>query len=488
MKTFPLSYKNLQKFASITRPFHFPSNQNQTVMDETNRDKNAYRIGFQEVHDNNISNDESDNATTTNQINVTEHENSDEESGISTEEGQLIEDPYSMFPRPGAYRIPGNDVPLVASISEAQDPPVSDDDEIVDGIVVEPSTKPKKRFFIEIFLLVITMVCVILVTTAISVSDRNVPSPQEVSSMPSMSPTMSLAPTTFYKDYVKQILIPISGEDILDDPTTPQNFAWRKIALNLPAILEHSMFELTDTHRIIQRYVILLLSLSIVNDWQNFFRLQINQTFGDECEVFSCNEDKYMTVYIHKNIWGVGGGGGVFPKEIGALTEMTHIVLSKNGLIGSIPTEIGKLKKLHTFDLQNNLFTGSIPTQVGELQNLEWMMLNGNNLTGSIPTTIGNLTRLVYSDLSRNTLIGTIPSEISKLDKLKGISLSHNKLRGNIDFMCQKNFTNDVFEKHEFIGKSYALDHLYNYSGVSGLTADCSKDSTLVHCSCCICE
>ena len=417
------------------------------------------------------------------QINVTEHEDSDEESNISIEQGQLIEDLDSMFP-------------LIAST------PVSDDDVIVDGIIVEPSTNPKKHIYMEISLLVLTILPVILFTvtkypqgvssmpsmsTTVSLpptSDKNA----TVSSMPSMSPTVSLAPTTFYKDYVKQILIPISGEDILDDPTTPQNFAWRKIVFNLPIMLEGSIFELTDTHRIIQQYVIMVITLSLVDDWQNFYDLQINQTCGDECEVFSCNEDKYMTVYIHKNIWGVGGGGGVFAKEIGALPEMTHIVLSKNGLKGSIPTEIGKLKKLHTLDLQNNSFTGPIPTQVGELQNLEWMLLNGNNLTGSVPTAIGNLTRLVYSDLSRNTLIGTIPSEISKLDKLKGMSLSHNSLSGNIDFMCQKNFVNNIFEQQEVIGRSFFSDHAYNYSGIFGLTADCGEDSTLMHCSCCICE
>ncbi|KAI9077684.1 hypothetical protein K1719_040371 [Acacia pycnantha] len=120
------------------------------------------------------------------------------------------------------------------------------------------------------------------------------------------------------------------------------------------------------------------------------------------------------------------------PTQIGALHNLTYLLLSHNNLNGTIPSQIGDLHNLTYLSLSHNNLNGTISTQIGALHNLKYLFLSYNNLNGTIPTEIGTLHNLIYLDLSSNKLIGTISTQIGALHNLKYLFLSYNNLNGTI--------------------------------------------------------
>ena len=77
--------------------------------------------------------------------------------------------------------------------------------------------------------------------------------------------------------------------------------------------------------------------------------------------------------------------------DVYSIENTTELVLSNNGLTGSIPPEIGNLTNLTYLGLWNNQLTGSIPPEIGNLSNLTGLLLYDNQLTGQIPESICDL-------------------------------------------------------------------------------------------------
>ncbi|KAL9458642.1 hypothetical protein AB3S75_007497 [Citrus x aurantiifolia] len=123
---------------------------------------------------------------------------------------------------------------------------------------------------------------------------------------------------------------------------------------------------------------------------------------------------------------------GRIPSEIGALSKLQVLDLSRNRLTGTIPSEIGTLRNLLELDLSNNILNGSIPLEFGNLKDLDDLRLQGNKLDGLIPSSIGNLTNLTHLDLSLNQLSGRLPQEVGNLKNLVYLFLDNNHLTGPI--------------------------------------------------------
>ncbi len=127
------------------------------------------------------------------------------------------------------------------------------------------------------------------------------------------------------------------------------------------------------------------------------------------------------------------GLGDSIPPEIGNLTKLQELHLSRLGLTGSIPPEIGNLVSLKHLDLKSNNHNGEIPDELANLSNLETFHLGSNHLTGSIPAWIGNFYNLTQLTLDDNKLTGTIPAEIGALASLHYLTTDQNSLSGCFD-------------------------------------------------------
>ncbi|CAH9081185.1 unnamed protein product [Cuscuta epithymum] len=93
---------------------------------------------------------------------------------------------------------------------------------------------------------------------------------------------------------------------------------------------------------------------------------------------------------------------GTLAPELGNLTHMKTLVLSKNRFSGVIPREIGQLKMLEVLDLRDNSLNGKIPAEIGALHSLRSLLLSNNGFHGGIPLEIGKLRMLTELQLDMN--------------------------------------------------------------------------------------
>ncbi|KAK9274099.1 hypothetical protein L1049_018913 [Liquidambar formosana] len=123
--------------------------------------------------------------------------------------------------------------------------------------------------------------------------------------------------------------------------------------------------------------------------------------------------------------------GGIIPKGLLLLKNLTNLYLFHNGLSGEIPMAVQALNLAH-IDLSMNYLTGSIPKIFGKLQNLELLNLFSNQLSGEIPTSLGLIPALKEVRLFKNKLSGVLPPELGLHSKLQAFEVSENQLTGRI--------------------------------------------------------
>lgn len=95
---------------------------------------------------------------------------------------------------------------------------------------------------------------------------------------------------------------------------------------------------------------------------------------------------------------------GVLAPEIGSLTHLRRLVLSRNQFSGVIPKELGELTMLEVLDLRDNNLSGHIPSELGRMHSLKRLLLCNNNLEGSIPMELRTLNCLYEMQYDENLL------------------------------------------------------------------------------------
>lgn len=140
---------------------------------------------------------------------------------------------------------------------------------------------------------------------------------------------------------------------------------------------------------------------------------------------------------------------GTIPTEIGALTHMKNLEFYGNGLEGAIPSSFENLTNLRRLDIFSNFLEGPIDF-ITKLPNFEVVHLRSNKFSGRIPSEIGNLQRLSWLDLADNNLTGEIPSTLSEIPYLKDLFLGNNFLNEPIPLtLCRKPGLNGLLHLSE---------------------------------------
>ena len=377
------------------------------------------------------------------------------------------------------------DLPVAVPSNRVAD--MTSSDVIIDGVVVDPQRSLRRRR-LELSLLLIALLTTVVAITVV-IMTRSKKEKEDKPLMPSVSPSSSSAPTYIYAEHIKQIIIPVSGEAVLDDPSTLQYKLWQIFAGRFEMLLNISRIELNDVMEIRQRYIMTMIwvAKAPVDKWDHFLERLSESTFPPICALFPCNEKGEITSAYLANEEMTGIGGGIIVSEIGWLYSLEEVIFARNGIIGTIPTEIGMLKFLRVLDLGDNDFSGSIPSELGQLESLEFMLLNKNNLTQTIPSQIGRLSELFYMDVSNNQLSGTIPLDLEHLDKLEGMGLYGNDFDGGVDYLCGKSISSGFFSEVIITATSQAQRTPHNISGELGLFVDCAESESVLECSCCEC-
>ncbi|MDE2676330.1 MAG: Ig-like domain-containing protein [Gemmatimonadota bacterium] len=135
-------------------------------------------------------------------------------------------------------------------------------------------------------------------------------------------------------------------------------------------------------------------------------------------------------------LWGEWGGEpdltGPIPPELGALSNLTVLVLGNNELTGEIPPELADLANLTRLSLDQNRLTGPIPPELGRLTLLTVLRLNDTRLDGPIPPELGNLVGLRTLTIQSHSLAGPIPPELGRLRNLTTLVLTGYGISGVI--------------------------------------------------------
>ncbi|CAB9516987.1 LRR receptor-like serine threonine-protein kinase [Seminavis robusta] len=153
-----------------------------------------------------------------------------------------------------------------------------------------------------------------------------------------------------------------------------------------------------------------------------------------ECEWFSrwirlgpdfpeiCDEEgNYQALILTRN-----GLSGSLPQELVLLTKLEVFDVATNEIRGTIPSHIGLMTSLYELILDINKLTGEAPSEIGQLTRLECFFVHTNPLTGTIMTEVGLLTNMIDFEWADTSMSGTVPSEMGRLSLLEFLYLHTN--------------------------------------------------------------
>jgi hypothetical protein len=243
--------------------------------------------------------------------------------------------------------------------------------------------------------------------------------------------TESVAPSqspTYIADAIYDLAIKISGKTALETVDSPQ---FRAVGwLSSKDELSYQRYE----KFLIQRYALVTFYFATNgNDWidrESWLdpqRHECEWSTGIHCTLDESNQSIVDELDLSQN-----GLTGYLPLELGLLSDLTSLKLSKNSINGTIPQMLFEIKKLSNVDLSLNLLYGKLPTNFDQLHSLDTLILAGNKLSGEFPISLYGLPLLRILDLNSNLLHGEIKSRIQEWINLVALDLSHNQFNGTL--------------------------------------------------------
>jgi serine/threonine protein kinase len=140
------------------------------------------------------------------------------------------------------------------------------------------------------------------------------------------------------------------------------------------------------------------------------------------------------------HVWDCEADGGSTTNPctwygIGCIGDfVTSIILPSSSLTGTIPTEIGNLTTLVRVDLSRNSLSGCLPESLGQLTDMVYLDVSNNALTGTIPTSFSFLDSLQYLAMYSNGIGGTVPVFIGALSNLDTLYLQSNAFQDEVPY------------------------------------------------------
>jgi len=212
----------------------------------------------------------------------------------------------------------------------------------------------------------------------------------------------------------------------------------------------------TPIEKILERFVLANFYFSTGgqgwNRQANFCTKRSVCEWNDKTSGVFCNSDKQVSKILLPQF----NLNGTIPHDIGLLSNMEILNLTKNEVSGSIPVSIGIMSSLKSIDLSFNEISGRMPESLAMLMDLTYLDFSFNGLEGSDEISVlkdlprleqihlshnnlaGNVGQFGVSgslrvvDISYNSLDGTIPHRFSEGKKLKSLKLNYNFIRGEI--------------------------------------------------------
>ncbi|KAH0890295.1 hypothetical protein HID58_052724 [Brassica napus] len=120
---------------------------------------------------------------------------------------------------------------------------------------------------------------------------------------------------------------------------------------------------------------------------------------------------------------------GTIPQEIMQLESFVQLFVNSNLLTGPLPKDVGRLKHVVVLSVENNRLNGNIPETIGDCLYMEELYLRGNAFDGVIPD-IRNLRAITHLNLSNNNLSGNVPEYLANFSTLENLDLSGNNFEG----------------------------------------------------------
>jgi len=312
---------------------------------------------------------------------------------------------------------------------------------VIDDRLVVPVNDNERNFCTNrhyklICAAIILALAIISIAVALPVAMRDEPT-KPSKPMPTAAPTTG--PTTETFAALRELFLPVSGEEVLSDPSTPQRRALEWLA-NEDAYKNSTI----PIEQLTQRYALATFYFATGGDrsWQeqyNFLEpvsecdwygpgiFMIYDSAISENKGVICNDEgKVDFLWLPEN-----NCSGSLPPEIGELTGMTRMGLLVNHISGTIPSRLYKLTDLQVLWMAYNKFSGTISTEISDMKSLVLLWFHENSLSGRLPDSIGSLENLTVMSLGYNSFSGTIPDSMAAL-RLEQLGLEYNRFSGNL--------------------------------------------------------
>ncbi|KAG9441181.1 hypothetical protein H6P81_017035 [Aristolochia fimbriata] len=136
---------------------------------------------------------------------------------------------------------------------------------------------------------------------------------------------------------------------------------------------------------------------------------------------------------IELHLW-YNTSGNIDPTLSTNLTSLKILYVSTEGSVvpSILPKWFSTLNSLTTLVLESGGFGGTIPPWFCTLGNLKYLDMSLNGFQGRIPSCFVNLTHLEKLNMAYNQLSGIMPTNIGHLTSLKVLDLSDNNLSGSL--------------------------------------------------------